>query len=97
MRLPYLTTSGPPEDIEKFARQRGSYAELPDPPGNIPFNMQAEPRPDPYQVHTAPKEMAQITNPTYPNPLFFGHFIGTTVQQINSQKFQSVNEQVVWD
>lgn len=97
VKLPYLTTSGPPEDIENFARQRGAYSGLPDPPGGIPFNIQGEQISEPYQAHASSKEITQMTTPDYPNPLFFGHFIGTNIQQINNQQFQSVNEQLVWD
>lgn len=97
IRLPYLTTSGPPEDLENFARQRGQYANLPNPPGTIPFGVQGEPISDRQQTHTSPTEMKQVVSPSYPNPLFYGHFIGTSVLQINTQPFQSVNEQLVWD
>lgn len=97
MRLPYLTTSGPPEDVENFARQRGVYGKLPDPPGNIPFNQQGEQILDFQQKHAEAPQVSQMKDPNYPNPLFYGHFVGTTTQQIHNQKFQSVNEQLVWD
>ena len=97
MKLPYLTTSGPPSDLENFARQRGAYASLPDPPGHVPFEQQVEQILDPLQVHTQSKEISQMIKPVYPDPLFYGHFVGTTQKQINNQKFQSVNEQLVWD
>lgn len=95
MSLPYLYTTGPPEDLETFAYQRGGFASLPDPEG-IPFGVQALPLPDIYQSHTQPLEMAQMTGFPVTNSLPFDRFVGTFHQQVHQPQFLSVNEQILW-
>ena len=93
----YLKTSGPPEDLEMFARRRGHYATIPDPPNGLPYMTQAQPIPDFQQKHVSPAEVNQAIAPSKPNPLVFGRFTGTSQVQRNTAQFQSVNEQFEWD
>jgi hypothetical protein len=102
MSVPYVKTSGPPEDLEQFARVRGrGFPVLPDPPTNAPFHTQAQPRMSQIDyLNISPVEVTQATNPTYPNPSIFlpPHFRGTTQRQGNQGLFyQGINEQLVRD
>ena len=98
----YQYTSGPPEDLEQFARVRGTgFPTLPDQVPGVPFHTQAQPRSNTLEdINIQPREVAQAVNATNPNPLFAlpAKFRGTTQRQINQgRRFQSVNEKLVFD
>lgn len=103
MAVPYLKTSGPPEDLEQFARVRGNgFPTLPTTPvPGVPFNTQAPPRnSQPDLISTTGLEVSQATRPVYPNPSIFlpPHFRGTTQRQGNQGTvYQGINEQLFRD
>ena len=95
--LPYVPCSGPPEDMEMFKRQRGQL-DVPLPiPGGLPVGQIAFPLPDPLQKHVSDSDVAQAINPQQPNPLFFGHFVGTNMQQAHVPGYLSTNESLNWE
>jgi hypothetical protein len=94
MSIPYLTTSGPSDDIEVFSYFRNEFPVLPDPKGAIPFHLQGKPIPDMFNKHTDPIQVTVATTNQPTNPLPFTRFVGTFVRQINQPGFLSVNEDI---
>lgn len=75
-----------------------AFSHLPTPRSAIPFHQQANPIPDPLQVHFA-AEQAQVADSAYdkPNTLSYDRFLGTVWEQNNQPKFLSANERVVFE
>jgi hypothetical protein len=89
---PSIKGSGPAYDLEAEYLQYG-FKLLPDPPGLIPFGKQGQPIPDPLQRHTNYAQVYPATHPNAVNMQPFGHFVGTSLAQINQPAFLGVNEQ----
>lgn len=92
--VPYLQTVGYSDDLETFAYMRNTYKILPDPPGNIPFNIQGHPIPDYQQAHVSAGQVYQATHFLKTNPWPFTRFVGRYQRQINQPDFLSVNEEI---
>lgn len=63
----------------------------------IPFHTQAQPVPDPLQVHTT-LQAEHVVSSAYnqANTLPYGHFMGTYHKQVNQPKFLGANERIVF-
>lgn len=90
----YLHMSGPAYDLE-YQYLLHPDKTLPDPPG-FPFDKQGQPIFFD-QPHTTELEIAIATHTPGPNPLPFGHFVGTGLfgerpSQIHQPDYLSVNE-----
>lgn len=70
---------------------------LPYPSDSIPFHVQANPIPDPLQVHVGPPQR-NVVNQEYdtPNNLVHGRFLGTDWTQPNQPKFLGANERIIF-
>lgn len=93
MENPSTKTTGPSYDLE--TKYLIKHAPLIETPSNryIPFDRQGMPLPDPYQQHTTPIQIHQMSENVNTNPLPFMVWHGTFRKQINQGSgFLSVNE-----
>ncbi len=88
-----IRSSGPGYDLEAQYLQYG-YKILPDPPGLIPFGKQGQPIPQPEYKSTTSHQTKPMSDPSSVNIQPFGHFVGTSLLQINQPAHLGINEKL---